>query len=72
MINELRGEYKKFVQCLNGQSIIENLKRIECDSLYSWATFLNRLLYNHKTEWSNKFFVTMPKKKLVKLCKNLQ
>ena len=64
MINESSDEYKKFIHSLNNQPIIESLKCIKSDSLYSWAIFLNRLLYNHKTEWSKIFGKIIPKKEI--------
>ena len=64
MINESRVGYKNFIHGLNRQSIIENLKLIESDSLYSWATFLNRLLFDHKMEWCRRFQDALPKKEI--------
>lgn len=64
MINESRDWQKDFVSSLNGQSIIENMRKIKNKYLYDWASFLNRLLFSRKAEWSKIFCYQLPKQEI--------
>lgn len=64
MINESRDWQKDFVSSLNSLIITENMRNIESDYLYDWASFLNRLLYFRKTPWAKKFCNQLPKREI--------
>ena len=64
MINESVELHESFVNNLDMQCIIKNLKKINPDYIFHWAKFLDRLLYNRKSDGAKAFQSNFPKKEI--------
>lgn len=64
IINESKEMHMAFVDGLNVDSIISNIKKMDPDHLYGWAHFIGRLSYSNKSNTARAIRKKLPKEEI--------